>query len=125
MNKDKRTGWIANLKAGDQVFVSWNGNLELKTVDRITPTGRTVINDSAFDDNGNLISNRDNWNRYWLVEATEERLEQYNLDQLRRSALRLMRDTPGRYENLSEEHANQIIQILSSYTDSLVSRILR
>jgi hypothetical protein len=125
MSKDKRTGWIANLKAGDKVFVSWNGNLELKTVDRITPTGRIVIKDSAFDDSGNLITNRDSWNRYWLVEVTEERLEQYNLDQLRRSALMLMRDTPGRYENLSEEHANQIIQILSSYTGSSASRIVK
>ena len=112
-NKDKRTGWLLNLKVGDQVFISCNGNLDLKIVDRITPTGRIVIHHNTYDDSGRLISGRDNWTRYWLVEATEKKLEQYNLDKLRQSARVLMRGS--QLLNLSEEHANQIIQILSSY----------
>lgn len=116
ISKDKRTGWLLNLKVGDEVFTSNCGMIRsLKRVDKITPTGRIVVGNETFDENGRLIGNKDSWNRRGIMEATEERLEKYNIDIIKNAAFRLMGCTPIQYKDLSEEHATQIIQILSSY----------
>lgn len=116
-NKDKRTGWLLNLKVGDEVFISINNTIDLKRVDRITPSGRIIIGKQTFDHYGIPIGDKDYWNRQGLVEATEERLEQYNMAVLRTSAIRLMLNTANLKRPLSKEHAHQIIQILSSYNN--------
>lgn len=51
MEKDKRQGWLKELKVGDEVFVEYLGNSDsydytqamFGTVSRITPTGRIVV----------------------------------------------------------------------------------
>lgn len=40
-----KNSWLKELKAGEKVFVSnMFGNKTLETVQRITPTGRVVVN---------------------------------------------------------------------------------
>jgi hypothetical protein len=49
MEKDKRQGWLKELKVGDEVFVEYIGNSDnynetmFGTVSRITPTGRISV----------------------------------------------------------------------------------
>lgn len=49
MEKDKRQGWLKDLKVGDEVFVEYIGNSDsydgsmFGVVSRITPTGRIVV----------------------------------------------------------------------------------
>lgn len=49
MEKDKRTGWLKELKVGDVVLVEYTGNSnrydgsKFGVVARITPTGRIVV----------------------------------------------------------------------------------
>lgn len=51
MEKDKRQGWLKELKVGDEVFVEYLGNSDsydytqamFGTISRITPTGRIVV----------------------------------------------------------------------------------
>ena len=45
--------WLEELKAGDKVFVSGRSGTTLQTVQRITPTGRVVVNNIQFIDGAN------------------------------------------------------------------------
>ena len=66
--------WLKELKAGDKVFVCSNGGRSLETVQRITPTGRVVVNNTQYT-NGSNTSNM--WNILRLEEATEEKIQKY------------------------------------------------
>ena len=67
--------WLEKLKVGDKVFVNSSSSRTLTTVQRITPTGRIVVNNTQFI--GGV--NRSNmWNIMTLEETTEEKIQQYN-----------------------------------------------
>lgn len=70
------TNWIKELKAGDKVFVSSRSGTTLQTVQKITPTGRVVVNNTQFI-NGKNMSNM--WNILTLEEATEEKVKEYRI----------------------------------------------
>lgn len=70
------SNWIKELKAGDKVFVSSRSGTTLETVQRITPTGRVVVNNIQFIDGTNK-SNM--WNIFVLEEATEEKIKEYKI----------------------------------------------
>jgi hypothetical protein len=56
MNKDKRTGWLGNLKVGDNVFVRSDFSLKLGRVSKITPIGRiTVFNFLSYGESRKWI----------------------------------------------------------------------
>lgn len=68
--------WLEELKAGDEVFISSRSGTTLQTVQRITPTGRVVVNNIQFIDG----ANRSNmWDIIVLEEATEEKIKEYKI----------------------------------------------
>ena len=60
MSKDKRQGWLAELKVGDSVIVeTYNYDLTssfISQVDRITPTGRIKVDGRSFNSKGRVIA---------------------------------------------------------------------
>lgn len=60
MEKDKRQGWLKELKVGDEVYVEYIGNSDsydgsmFGVVSRITPTGRIVV--SRKNSNGMIVT---------------------------------------------------------------------
>lgn len=70
------TNWLEELKAGDEVFVSSRSGTTLQTVQKITPTGRVVVNNIQFIGG---INKSNMWNIITLEEATEEKIKKYKI----------------------------------------------
>lgn len=68
------TNWLEELKAGDKVFVSSRLGVSLETVQKITPTGRVVVNNVQFIGG---INKSNIWDIIVLEEATEEKIKEY------------------------------------------------
>lgn len=86
-SKDKRTGWLAELKVGDKVFVrsSRIGRDQIAPIEKITPTGRIVIRSLQFDPiTGRAMGQ--SYYREWLGKVTPEALKEHN-DNLRKARL--------------------------------------
>lgn len=52
MEKDKRTGWLKDLKVGDEVFLIGLYSQKIVVVDKITPTGRINAGGYQFNHYG-------------------------------------------------------------------------
>ena len=80
MSKDKRTGWLAELRVGDAVVVSWRASKALGTVASITPTGRITLKDrQRFSHTGRSFDGGA-WSRSYLLEATPEAVASIRAD---------------------------------------------
>lgn len=75
MDKDKRTGWLGNLKVGDNVFVRSDFSLKLGKVSKITPTGRITVFNSTFSHLGKAESG---YSVVRLEEATPEKISKHH-----------------------------------------------
>ena len=78
-SKDKRRGWIKDLKVGDKVFVIRTrgvlGNTKtLAVVEKITPTGRLNVNGQQFPPSGNIY---ENYHSTKLEQATEQAIKEH------------------------------------------------
>jgi hypothetical protein len=55
-SKDKRQGWLKELKVGDKVAINCGSygyaDYRISTVEKITPTGRIQANNTVFDHTG-------------------------------------------------------------------------
>lgn len=60
--------WLKNLKSGDKVFVSGNYGKSLEIVQKITPTGRIVVNNIQYI---NGVNQSDMWCIYRLEQAKQ------------------------------------------------------
>lgn len=80
-DKDKRQGWLRELKVGDKVIVVTDYNKSVKIVDKITPTGRIKIGNTTFDHNGYEIGS--GWRRDILREWTQEGENELNKQEKR------------------------------------------
>jgi hypothetical protein len=70
-DKDKRHGWLRELKVGDKVIIVFNrGGNSVKTVSKITPTGRINVDNYTFDYYGNGIG--DSYYHKHLLEWRQE-----------------------------------------------------
>lgn len=97
--------WLKNLKVGDKVFVTTSFTKDLKTVQRITPTGRVVVNNTQFVDGVNRSSM---WQSIYLEEATDEAVERYNAVKF----IKQVREALKNF-NLTYRQAQEIDKILN------------
>ena len=52
MKKDKRTGWLKDLKVGDEVLLIGSYSQKIVTIEKITPTGRINAGGYQFNHYG-------------------------------------------------------------------------
>ena len=75
--------WIKELKVGDNVFVCGRLGKKLYNVQRITPTGRIVVDGVQYDSNGRERTS-DKWSFRMLEQATEANIKEYKQRQFTR-----------------------------------------
>lgn len=66
--------WLKNLKADDYVFVISRRGKRLTKVQRITPTGRIIVDNIQFI---NGVNQSNQWDIMRLEEATTEAVKKY------------------------------------------------
>jgi hypothetical protein len=70
-DKDKRHGWLRELKVEDKVIIRFNrGTDTVRRVSKITPTGRINVDDYNFDCFGDSIE--DSYYHKHLIEWSQE-----------------------------------------------------
>lgn len=89
MEKDKRQGWLKELKVGDEVFVAsgrgaWDTSYTISVVEKITPTGKINVAGKQFSPQGHK---REGYHSTWLKEPTPENKQEYLLEKQRTSLL--------------------------------------
>lgn len=77
MDKDKRQGWLRELKIGDKVCIDCGAygsqDYTFRIINKITPTGRMIINNTTYDHEGVEMGRSDRWyRRNRKVEYTDE-----------------------------------------------------
>lgn len=97
--------WLKELKEGDKVFVRSRSGTTLETVQKITPTGRVVVNNTQFI-GGTNKSNM--WNIFVLEEATEEKIKKYEI----RGFIRRVFNELKLKKSMTYEQAKKINEIL-------------
>lgn len=97
--------WLKELKAGDKVFVSSHSGTTLTTVQRITPTGRVVVNNIQFIDG---INKSNMWDIIRLDEATEEKINKYKA----RGFVQRVFNELRQKKSMTYEQAKQVNEIL-------------
>ena len=95
--------WLKNLKADDYVFISSRRRKRLTRVQKITPTGRVVV------DNIQFINGANRSNKWTLEEATTESVEKYKAIQFIRAVKLAMNNTKMTYKQAQE--INEILNL--------------
>lgn len=98
--------WLKNLKAGDYVFINGRSGKKLTIVQRITPTGRVVVNNIQFVGGVNRSCG---WDIIVLEEATKEAVEKYKAIQFIRAVKLAMNNTKMTYSQAQE--INKILNL--------------
>lgn len=75
-DKDLRSGWLRDLKVGDKVFIITRYSKYIKTVTKITPTGKIKIGESTYNSGGRFATS-DVWNTDFLSEWTQEKEDEF------------------------------------------------
>lgn len=71
-DKDKRKGWLKELKEGDKIIVNSNYRVFITVVDKITPTGRIKVGNTQYDYTGWEITS-DSWHRNSLEQWSQKK----------------------------------------------------
>ena len=99
--------WLKNLKADDYVFISSRRGKRLTRVQKITPTGRVVVDNIQFIGGANRS---DKWDIMTLEEATTEAVEKYKaIIQFIRAVKLAMNNTKMTYKQARE--INKILNL--------------
>lgn len=114
---DKREGWLAGLKVGDQVFVQDMTGLTPTTIERISPVGRISVKwgstTDVFSPSGRGIRSSKWYGRNHLEQATLEGLADFRYKQdLARKRIYLRR---VQFEELSPEQLTEVYALVSKY----------
>lgn len=96
--------WLKNLKAGDKVFMVGTLTRDLTIVQRITPTGRVVVNNMQFI---NGVNHSNTW--LYLEEATDEEVKKYKAIQFTRAVKFAMGSAKLTYAQAKE--INEILNL--------------
>lgn len=122
MEKDKRQGWLKELKVGDEVFlIQGRGVLGSYTtitkVQKITPTGKINVDGVQFSPNR---SNYGGSNFLWLKELTPESKEEYLAERKRQTLARNISNTltPRMISELSLEKLECLDNCLKEITEA-------
>lgn len=105
--------WIKKLKVGDKVILSYY-NAKIAEVERITPTGRIIVNGITFTSDGIEYRKTKRWDdtKLYLIEATQEAIQKVKDDATIRLAIALIKEI-SRTEEITLDKAKLIISILS------------
>lgn len=98
--------WLKELKAGDRVFVRGNFRYSLEVVQRITPTGRVVVNGIQYI---NGVNRLDALTILRLEEADPSKIWEYTTQ---RFAMRVFKELKEK-KTITYEQAKRINQILN------------
>lgn len=111
---DKRTGWLAELKVGDWVFIDRWPYSNLRKIEKITPTGRITVDGIVFNSGGWAISGSDSR----LSAATKEKVDNHRIAVKRRNQENHIRDcieNRSVRDGISNEDIDAVCQILAKY----------
>jgi len=110
MNKDKRTGWLGNLKVGDNVFVRSDFSLKLGRVSKITPTGRITVFNSTFSHLGRAGSG---YSVVRLEEATPEKISKHHQKLQKSKMIKLVKENFSKinFEKLDLGDIEELVDI--------------
>lgn len=109
-NKDRRIGWLKELKVGDNVFIRSSLGLKLGTVTKITPTGRITVFNSTFSHMGRAGSG---FSVVRLEEATPEKISQH-IERFQKSKMvKLIKENISKinFENLDLGDLEELVDI--------------
>ena len=121
MEKDKRTGWLKELKVGDEVFLIqsrgvWGSHTTISQVQKITPTGKINVDGVQFSPNGSYYGGS---NHLWLKELTPESKEEYLAERKRQTLARNISNTltPRMISELSLEKLERLDDCLKELVE--------
>lgn len=122
MEKDKRQGWLKELKVGDEVFLIQGrgvggSHTTISQVQKITPTGKINVDGVQFSPDGSYYGSYcGGSNSLWLKELTPENKQEYLLEKQRTS---LLIKTRNALKNLNLDKMNTgELQALYDYIKS-------
>lgn len=82
MNKDKRKGWLKELKVGDKVACDFaptysrKRDYKILVIDKITPSGRIYAGNYKFNHAGYEIGSKDStWSRTLKLEPVTDEIK--------------------------------------------------
>jgi hypothetical protein len=104
--------WIENLKVGDFVVVSCRLGRSLKKVEKITPKGYIKVGNTLFNKDGSERGG-DIWNKYFISEATPEKIKSFQEKLIINKAIKIMRAKT----EITLEQAYKIIELLDHPTE--------
>jgi len=99
MEKDKRQGWLKELKVGDEVFIIGMFDNRIATVEKITQTGRINAGGYQFNNYGRCALS--NYRALHLKELTPELKSKYLLSRKKDNLVQKINNTI-KNTNLSE-----------------------
>lgn len=118
-SKDKRKGWLRNLKVGDEVIlVSPHSSELLGRIDKITPTGKMTVRNWIFNPAG-FHEGAGNYRVTYLRQPTPEKVALIK----RRELIQAVSST--RWNILSTETLETIQETIKKETDKTLYEILK
>lgn len=110
----EQTEWLKTLKAGDEVVLlksSWSGSkYYIKEVEKVTPTGRIIVDGVTFLPNGRKWSGTTGYAR--IEPVTEEHRKTIEEEKFLRYGYTLIEEVAKRNIEISKEQLKAIVKII-------------